>query len=39
MGAQITKAVLSQGVLFMSKDQFEQWALVIMAAWYRMRSS
>jgi adenine nucleotide transporter 17 len=39
MGAQITKAVLSQGVLFMSKDQFEIWALVIMSAIYRLRRS
>jgi solute carrier family 25 (peroxisomal adenine nucleotide transporter), member 17 len=39
MGAQITKAVLSQGVLFMSKDQFERWTLVIMATLYRLRRS
>ncbi|KAF8239654.1 adenine nucleotide transporter [Tricholoma matsutake] len=30
MQAQITKAVLSQALLFMSKEQFEHWALVIM---------
>jgi len=30
MSAQITKAVLSQALLFMSKDQFEQWAVAIM---------
>ncbi|KAH8117994.1 adenine nucleotide transporter [Phellopilus nigrolimitatus] len=30
MGAQITKAVLSQALLFMSKDLFEQYALMIM---------
>jgi len=30
MQAQITKAVLSQALLFMSKEQFEQWALAIM---------
>lgn len=30
MQAQIIKAVLSQGVLFMSKEQFEHWALLIM---------
>ncbi|THH08596.1 hypothetical protein EW145_g2595 [Phellinidium pouzarii] len=30
MGAQITKAVLSQALLFVSKDQFEQYALMIM---------
>jgi adenine nucleotide transporter 17 len=39
MGAQIAKAVLSQGVLFMSKDQFERWALVLMATLYRMQQS
>jgi len=33
MGAQITKAVLAQALLFMSKDQFERYALVIMIAW------
>ncbi|KLO17420.1 adenine nucleotide transporter [Schizopora paradoxa] len=32
MSAQITKAVLSQALLFMSKDQFEHYALVIMTA-------
>jgi hypothetical protein len=36
MGAQILKAVLSQGVLFMSKDQFETWALLIIASMYRL---
>ncbi|KAF8628027.1 hypothetical protein AX15_004144 [Amanita polypyramis BW_CC] len=30
MQAQITKAVLSQALLFMSKEQFEQWALQLM---------
>ena len=30
MSAQILKAVLSQGVLFMSKEQFEIYALTIM---------
>ncbi|KAG6821320.1 hypothetical protein H0H93_000181 [Arthromyces matolae] len=30
MQAQITKAVLSQALLFMSKEQFEHWALEIM---------
>ncbi|KAF8754104.1 Mitochondrial carrier [Rhizoctonia solani] len=30
MGAQITKAVLAQALLFMLKDQFERYALVIM---------
>ncbi|KAF9778916.1 adenine nucleotide transporter [Thelephora terrestris] len=34
MGAQIVKAVLSQALLFMSKDQFEHWALAIMAMLY-----
>lgn len=32
MGAQITKAVLCQALLFVSKDQFEQYALMIMSA-------
>jgi len=36
MGAQITKAVLSQALLFMSKDQFERYALIIMLAWGRL---
>jgi hypothetical protein len=30
MQAQITKAVLSQALLFMSKEQFEHWALAII---------
>lgn len=34
MNAQITKAVLSQALLFMSKEQFERYALVIMIAWH-----
>ncbi|KAJ7067138.1 mitochondrial carrier domain-containing protein [Mycena amicta] len=38
MGAQITKAVLSQALLFMSKEQFEQWALAIMILWARVRT-
>ncbi|KAH9928375.1 mitochondrial carrier domain-containing protein [Fomitopsis serialis] len=37
MGAQITKAVLSQALLFMSKDQFEHWALAIMVIWWKIR--
>ena len=37
MGAQILKAVLSQGVLFMSKEQFEQYALAIVVLYYRLR--
>ncbi|TDL25820.1 mitochondrial carrier [Rickenella mellea] len=36
MGAQITKAVLSQALLFMSKDQFEQYALTIMIVYHRL---
>jgi len=39
MGAQILKAVLSQGVLFMSKEQFEQYALAIMVFYYRLSVS
>lgn len=38
MSAQITKAVLSQALLFMSKDQFEHWALLIMAFLYSVKS-
>ncbi|KAJ6513067.1 mitochondrial carrier domain-containing protein [Mycena sanguinolenta] len=37
MAAQITKAVLSQALLFMSKEQFEQWALAIMILYARLR--
>ncbi|KAJ7678974.1 mitochondrial carrier domain-containing protein [Mycena polygramma] len=37
MAAQITKAVLSQALLFMSKEQFEQWALSIMILFARFR--
>ncbi|KAL0954352.1 hypothetical protein HGRIS_003346 [Hohenbuehelia grisea] len=36
MQAQITKAVLSQALLFMSKEQFEHWALAIMVLWARI---
>jgi adenine nucleotide transporter 17 len=39
MGAQILKAVLSQGVLFMSKEQFEQYALAIIVLYYRLSAS
>jgi adenine nucleotide transporter 17 len=39
MGAQILKAVLSQGVLFMSKEQFEQYALAIVVLFYRLSAS
>ncbi|KAF8589435.1 adenine nucleotide transporter [Ramaria rubella] len=35
MGAQIIKAVLSQALLFMSKDQFERYAIVILTLWSR----
>lgn len=38
MSAQIVKAVLSQALLFMSKDQFEHWALAIMATLYAVRN-
>ncbi|KAJ7773465.1 mitochondrial carrier domain-containing protein [Mycena metata] len=37
MSAQITKAVLSQALLFMSKEQFEQWALSLMILFARLR--
>ncbi|KAG8894725.1 ADP/ATP carrier protein [Tulasnella sp. 403] len=36
MGAQITKAVLSQALLFMLKDQFERYALVIMTFYAKL---
>ncbi|ETW83400.1 mitochondrial carrier protein [Heterobasidion irregulare TC 32-1] len=36
MGAQITKAVLSQALLFMSKEKFEHWALAIMLLFYKL---
>jgi hypothetical protein len=39
MSAQILKAVLSQGVLFMSKEQFEGYALAIMVLYYRLGAS
>ncbi|KAG8694618.1 ADP/ATP carrier protein [Ceratobasidium sp. 394] len=39
MGAQITKAVLSQALLFMLKDQFERYALVIMLFIRKFRST
>lgn len=38
MGAQITKAVLAQALLFMLKDQFERYALVIMLFVRKLRS-
>ncbi|KAF8218584.1 adenine nucleotide transporter [Tricholoma matsutake] len=39
MQVQITKAVLSQALLFMSKEQFKHWAPVIMIfiAWFSTR--
>jgi len=39
MGAQILKAVLSQGVLFMFKEQFERYALVIVVLYHRLGAS
>jgi hypothetical protein len=39
MSAQITKAVLSQALLFMSKDQFEHWAVAIMVLFARFSQS
>jgi len=38
MSAQIIKAVISQALLFMSKDQFEHWSLAIMAMLYAVKS-
>ena len=38
MQAQITKAVLSQALLFMSKEQFEHWALAVMIFAARLSS-
>ncbi|KAA1477185.1 adenine nucleotide transporter [Dentipellis sp. KUC8613] len=38
MSAQITKAVISQALLFMSKEKFEHWALAIMILLYRLRA-
>ena len=38
MQAQITKAVLSQALLFMSKEQFEHWALAIMIIFAKLIS-
>ncbi|RPD59530.1 adenine nucleotide transporter [Lentinus tigrinus ALCF2SS1-6] len=39
MSAQLIKAVVTQAFLFMSKDQFEHWALAIMVLFYRLRSA
>lgn len=36
MGAQILKAVLTQALLFVSKDQFEHYAIIILRIWNRM---
>ncbi|KIM68509.1 hypothetical protein SCLCIDRAFT_1209330 [Scleroderma citrinum Foug A] len=38
MSAQIIKAVLSQALLFVSKEQFERWALVILILLSKLRS-
>ncbi|KAG1750078.1 mitochondrial carrier [Suillus lakei] len=38
MSAQIIKAVLSQALLFVSKEQFEHWALAIMVLFARITS-
>jgi len=38
MQAQIIKAVLSQALLFMSKEQFEKWALAILILAARISS-
>ncbi|KAG7089402.1 hypothetical protein E1B28_011090 [Marasmius oreades] len=38
MQAQIIKAVLSQALLFMSKEQFERWAITILLVVTRLRS-
>ena len=38
MGAQVIKAVISQALLFMSKDQFEHWSLAIMALLYAVKN-
>lgn len=38
MGAQITKAVLCQGILFVSKDKFEDQARVILATMARLQA-
>ncbi|KAI0077076.1 mitochondrial carrier [Panus rudis PR-1116 ss-1] len=37
MEAQITKAVISQALLFLSKEQFEQWTLMFMVLLWRLR--
>ena len=37
MSAQLIKAVITQALLFMSKDQFEHYALAIMVLFWRLR--
>ena len=37
MSAQIVKAVLQQALLFLTKEQFERWALAIIVLIYRLR--
>lgn len=37
MNAQIVKAVLQQALLFLTKEQFERWALAIIVLVYRLR--
>jgi len=39
MSAQIIKAVLSQALLFVSKEQFERWALALMILSSKLRSA
>ncbi|KAI9568195.1 mitochondrial carrier domain-containing protein [Boletus coccyginus] len=39
MSAQIIKAVLSQALLFVSKEQFERWALTLMILSSKLRSA
>lgn len=39
MSAQITKAVLSQALLFMSKEQFERYALAIILLYRKVSGS
>lgn len=39
MSAQIIKAVLSQALLFVSKEQFESWALAILLLFSKLKST
>ncbi|KAH9945076.1 adenine nucleotide transporter [Epithele typhae] len=39
MSAQLIKAVITQALLFMSKDQFEKYALAIMIMFYRLQGA